>query len=53
MIVAGILVGLAALVMAAYSVVGHLGRIADAVEAQNRHYGIATDPEVEYPGEAA
>lgn len=38
----GLLVTLLAgvFVVAAYAAVGHLGRIADAIEAQNEHYGI-------------
>lgn len=33
-----------ALTVASFAAVGHLARIADAIEAQNRSYGIGAQP---------
>lgn len=38
-----LVITLAGIAVAAFAAVGHLNRIADAIEAQNRAYGIADE----------
>lgn len=48
-----LIIAVTALSVAAFAAVGHLARIADAVEAQNSFYGIAESAQPTQEGEAA